>query len=300
MNIVHIKYAVEVAKIGSINKASENLGMAQPNISRAIKDLEAEFGITIFDRSAKGMNLTPEGREFIAYSQKILEQLNELERKYKGDHPGREKLSISLPGAGYISEAVSEFLQKANETEFELVLLNASAESTVKSVIDSECDLGIIRYSESYGSIFEEIFREKHLEAIRLAETEKVILLNKNSALAGKDIICKNDLEGMTEIADAESAEHLHALESLRDELHNHGERCVHVSDRLIQTEMLSENTDFYMIAPPMNKNVAERFGLVQKKYSDARIFSDVLIYRKDRKATDFEKKFLEQLKSKA
>ena len=53
MNLVHLKYAVEVAETGSINKASEKLYVSQPNLSRAIKELEASLGVTIFDRSAK-------------------------------------------------------------------------------------------------------------------------------------------------------------------------------------------------------------------------------------------------------
>ena len=65
MNILHMKYAVEVARHGSLNKAADALFIAQPNISRSIKELEANLGITIFDRSAKGMILTPEGEEFI-------------------------------------------------------------------------------------------------------------------------------------------------------------------------------------------------------------------------------------------
>ena len=40
MNILHLKYAVEIAKTGSLNKAAENLYMGQPNLSRAIKELE--------------------------------------------------------------------------------------------------------------------------------------------------------------------------------------------------------------------------------------------------------------------
>lgn len=60
MNILHMKYAVEVANVGSINKASETLLVAQPSLSRSIKELEADLCITIFDRSAKGMVLTEE------------------------------------------------------------------------------------------------------------------------------------------------------------------------------------------------------------------------------------------------
>ena len=63
MNILHIKYAVEIAKCGSLNKAAEKLIIAQPNLSRAIQDLESDIGITIFERTAKGMTLTLEGEE---------------------------------------------------------------------------------------------------------------------------------------------------------------------------------------------------------------------------------------------
>ena len=65
MNILHMKYAVEVAKLGSLNKAAETLMIATPNISRSIKELEADLGITIFQRSAKGVVLTPDGEEFL-------------------------------------------------------------------------------------------------------------------------------------------------------------------------------------------------------------------------------------------
>ena len=71
MNLVHLKYAVEVAETGSINKASEKLYVSQPNLSRAIKELEASLGVTIFDRSAKGMVLTPDGEVFVRYARSI-------------------------------------------------------------------------------------------------------------------------------------------------------------------------------------------------------------------------------------
>ena len=75
MNILHMKYAVEVARLGSLNKAAEALMIAQPNISRSIKELEADLGITIFQRSAKGMVLTPDGEEFMDYARDILHRI---------------------------------------------------------------------------------------------------------------------------------------------------------------------------------------------------------------------------------
>ena len=60
MNILHLKYAVEVAKTKSISKAAENLYMGQPNLSRAIKELEESLGIVIFERNTKGITVTPD------------------------------------------------------------------------------------------------------------------------------------------------------------------------------------------------------------------------------------------------
>ena len=83
MNITHLRYAVEVEKAKSINKAAENLYMGQPNLSRAIRELEEELGITIFNRSSRGMTITPEGEEFLSYAHRILEQVSEVEAIYK-------------------------------------------------------------------------------------------------------------------------------------------------------------------------------------------------------------------------
>ena len=61
MNVMHLRYAVEISKTKSINKAAENLFMSQPNLSRAIKELESSIGIDIFKRTSKGMTVTPKG-----------------------------------------------------------------------------------------------------------------------------------------------------------------------------------------------------------------------------------------------
>ena len=81
MNILHMKYAYEVARAGSLSKASEALLIAVPNISRSIKELEADLGIAIFDRTTKGMCLTPEGEEFMNYAKTILGQIEQVEKQ---------------------------------------------------------------------------------------------------------------------------------------------------------------------------------------------------------------------------
>ena len=78
MNLLHMKQALEVAKSGSINKAAEVLLVAAPNISRSIKELESDLGITIFERTQNGMKLTPDGEEFLDFAKSIVVRLTEL------------------------------------------------------------------------------------------------------------------------------------------------------------------------------------------------------------------------------
>ena len=82
-NIQHLRYAVEVEKTGSISRAAENLFMGQPHLSKAIRELEEDMNITIFNRTSKGVVPTPQGAQFLEYARNILMQIDELESLYK-------------------------------------------------------------------------------------------------------------------------------------------------------------------------------------------------------------------------
>ena len=69
MNLQYVKYALEISRTGSISKAAENLSVAQPNLSRAVKELESSLGIAIFDRTRTGMTVTPERQEEVNFTE---------------------------------------------------------------------------------------------------------------------------------------------------------------------------------------------------------------------------------------
>ncbi len=73
MNILYLKYAVTVARCGSITGAAEQLYMNQPNLSKAIKELETSLNITIFQRTSTGVIPTAQGQEFLDAARQILQ-----------------------------------------------------------------------------------------------------------------------------------------------------------------------------------------------------------------------------------
>ena len=83
MNTLYLKYILEVERSGSISQAAQNLFMAQPNLSKAIKDLEGEIGYPIFNRNSSGVTVTEKGAEFIYHAKKMMEQVVEIEKLQK-------------------------------------------------------------------------------------------------------------------------------------------------------------------------------------------------------------------------
>ena len=97
MNLQQLRYAVEVERTGSITQAAENLFMGQPNLSKAIRELEREVGIEIFLRTPRGMELTEKGRVFLGYAKQILAQVRQMEELGQGRKPNPRRFSLAAP-----------------------------------------------------------------------------------------------------------------------------------------------------------------------------------------------------------
>ena len=76
IEIRHLRYIVAVARHTSFRKAAEALRLGQPTLSRGVREAEDELGVQLFRRSPRGTVLTDAGREFIAYAEQILEELD--------------------------------------------------------------------------------------------------------------------------------------------------------------------------------------------------------------------------------
>ena len=82
MTLQQLKYIIGVSEIGSFNKAADQLYVSQPSLTSAIKDVEKEFNIILFNRSSKGISLTNEGKEFLQYARQIYAQYDNLLERF--------------------------------------------------------------------------------------------------------------------------------------------------------------------------------------------------------------------------
>ncbi len=298
MNILHMKYAVEVARVGSLNKAAETLLIAQPNISRSIKELEADLGITIFDRSSKGMFLTPEGETFIGYARNILKQIEQVEDIYKSGSARKQKFSISVPRACYISEAFAQFSKTLSLEPTEIFYKETNSQRTINNILNHDYKLGIIRYAENYDKYFKAMLEEKGLSYEMVTEFSYSLIMSAESPLAGLDEITFEDLKDYIEIAHADPyVPSLPLSKVVKEELPDNIERRIFIFERASQFDLLTENPDTFMWVSPAPQKVLDRYNLVQKKcVENKKIYKDVLIYKNGYKLTKLDKMFITEL----
>ena len=265
MNILHMKYAVEVAKAGSLNKAADALFIAVPNISRSIKELESDLGITIFDRTTKGMCLTPEGEEFINFAKGILGQIEQVEKYYKEGSSNKQKFSISVPRACYISEAFAEFSKTLTKESAEIFYKETNSQRTIHNMLNHDYKLGIIRYAENYDKYFKAMLDEKGFVYELVTEFTYSLIMSADNPLSQKSEITFDDLRDYIEIAHADPfVPSMPLSKVVKEELPDNIDRRIYIFERASQFDLLDKNSETFMWVSPAPDSLLERYNLVQ------------------------------------
>ena len=298
MNLLHMKHALEVAKAGSLSKASEVLLIAVPNISRSIKELEADLGILIFYRTQNGKKLTPEGEEFINFAKGILGQIDEVEKFYKAGAPKKQKFSISVPRACYISEAFAKFSKSLSKDAAEVFYKETNSQRTIHNMLNHDYKLGIIRYAENYDRYFKTMLEEKGFQYELVTEFTYSLIMSADNPLAKKEEITFDDLADYIEIAHADPyVPSMPISKVVKEELPDNINRRIFIFERASQFDLLHLNPETFMWVSPAPKSLLERYNLVQRKCAEnKKVYKDVLIYKTGYKLSTLDRQFITEL----
>lgn len=297
MNLQHLKYAVTVAEFHSINKAADALYISQPNLSRAIRELEQEIGITIFKRTPQGVSLTFSGEEFLFHARAILTEVEQIQRISEGGTT-IQRFSLCAPRAGYISGAFTRFLAQLDSTRRMLVdYKETNSIGVLQSVLTGGFHLGILRYQIAVEPYFQALFQEQGLLTRHVCEFVYLAAMSRDNPLAKKEELRFDDLKPLTEITHGDSYILTPARQVPEQEAQVGTDRKIHVYDSMGQLAMLRQIPGTFMMVYPLEDELLERYGLVQKRVADfAEPCRDVLVCKKDYHFSALDKLFLKEL----
>ncbi|MBP1205054.1 DNA-binding transcriptional LysR family regulator [Duganella sp. 1411] len=149
MEIHHLKTFAAVAREGSITRASERLFLSQPAVSAHVKAMEDYLGLTLFERTARGMSLTSNGQRILAKAERTLNIHRELldeANHIKGRLAGRLRIGV---GGQSNNEAIGRLVRRFSEhhPEVEVSLEHGSSNGTLAGIRNGLLDAGF--YNES-------------------------------------------------------------------------------------------------------------------------------------------------------
>lgn len=293
MNTLYLKYALEVERTGSISQASQNLYMAQPNLSKAIKDLENDLGYAIFRRTNSGVSVTEKGEEFLYHAKKIMEQLVEMEKISAGKQNKNAKYKISIPRGSYIANGFTDFVAELKVPNGADITINeTNALQTIVNVADRGYNMGIIRYQLSEEESIKRQLKTNHLVQETIWEFEYVLVMSANHPLADKENIDVKDLRDYVKITHGD-IEIPHMKTAYHEDDKNDSKKTIYVYERGSQFDLLANVPSTYMWVSPIPDSYLEKNHLVQRACKTVHNqYKDVFIYREDYKLGVLDKLF--------
>ena len=296
MNTLHFKYAVEVEKTGSITQAAENLFMGQPNLSKAIIELEDTLGFMIFERTSKGVIPTVKGTRFLAYAKNILAQIEKMEAL--ADESISQSLSFAFSRSAYIAKAVSKFALSFNySSKVHMNIRESASVALINSVAAGAFNFGAVRYKLAHEKYFLDYMSDKDLDVIPFWEFDGMITMPKTYEKFDGELD-ERKLSDMTSIVYGdETIPYLSSGEIRKEPKFPKSNQTVSVYDRATANELLTSLPNAYMLTEPIPSAELDKYGLFQKKcrLPDER-FKDVLIFSKGYQFSASDKKFFDIL----
>lgn len=195
MTIQKLRYIIEIVSCGSINEAAKRLFITQPSLSAAVRELEEEIGIQIFQRSSRGVTLSPQGAEFLGYARQVVEQADLLERRYKDVKPQRQHFAVSTQHYAFVVRAFVNLVQKYASDEYEFSLRDTRTHEILEDVRNLRSEVGVLYLNDFNSKVLTHLISQYGLEFHELFTAKPHIFVSKNNPLAKKKSVTLEDLE---------------------------------------------------------------------------------------------------------
>lgn len=293
MTLQQLKYLIEVAEKGSINKAASSLYISQPSLSNAIRDIEKEIKTQIFKRTNKGVKVTIEGAEFLVYARQIVEQAELLEKKYKGKKPEKLEFSVSTQHCAVTVIAFGELIKRYGNDAYEFHLKESRSVEVIDDVISYKSEIGIIYINEFNEKSIRKKIKDGNLQLEELFTAKPHVLVSSDNELTKKKKVVLKDLEDYPCLSFGQDEYNLFYFseEILSTMLHK---KSIKVSERATLFSLLTRLNGFVISTGIISERLKKQ-GIVTIDLEIDNIIRVGVVTRKDSKLSKIGECFLEE-----
>ena len=239
MTLQQISYALTISECGSMNRAAEKLGISQPTLTSAVRELEKELGLSIFLRTHKGAVPSAEGLEFLQSAGQLFRQYELIQEKFIHKEKKR-RFGVSTQ---HYSFAVSAFIQTVKQfgtLEFEFAVRETETLNIIRDVASLRSEIGVLYISNYNRKPIEKNLEENELTFTELVRCKAYVYLWKGHPLANETSISLEQLEPYPCLSFEQNGKdgYLYAEEILSENIYP---RMIKATDRAAMGEMMRE-----------------------------------------------------------
>jgi DNA-binding transcriptional LysR family regulator len=195
MTILQLKYVIAIDEECSMRKAADRLYVSQPGLSSAVRDLESELGIQIFERVHNGVVTTAAGASFIAYARNAVEQFEKVEEKYLNSRSQRPTFSVSMQHYTIAVDAFIDTVREYDLEEYQYFIRETQTSEVIEDVKTMKSEVGVIALSDFNKNTFKKVFADASLEFHELFSRNTYVYLSKDHPLADREELSLEDLQ---------------------------------------------------------------------------------------------------------
>jgi DNA-binding transcriptional LysR family regulator len=296
MTIVQLKYAITIANSTSMREAAGKLFISQPALSATIRELEEELGIKIFDRNNKGITLTQQSSEFLAYAKQAVSQYELIEDRYIGKDREKRHFSVSMQHYVFAVHAFVSTIRKCDIQKYVYSVHETKTDEVLTNVRDLKSEIGVIAYSKSNENIMKKIFREFQLDFCPLMVRETFAYVWKEHPLAHKKDISLEELREYPCVSFDQSSENEFYLSE--EALGNYEfDKLIKSNDRATSAEMMAELNGYSIGTGIMTDSVTLKDEFVTIKLAEEDPLTIGYIIRKNHNLSEIGTIYIEELR---
>ncbi len=195
MTLKQLRYIIVTSQQGSLSKAAEELFISQPSLTNAIKELEKEINVTIFDRTNKGISVSKEGETFLGYARQVLEQVSLLEEKYCGKKSEKHRFCVSTQHYSFAVNAFVDLIKEFGGDEYDFSLRETQTYEIIEDVAHMKSEIGILFLNDFNETVLHKMIKHNDLIFTELFIAKPHVFISAQNPLSNCDFVSMEDLE---------------------------------------------------------------------------------------------------------
>lgn len=296
MTIIQLKYVITIASSTSMREAAGKLFISQPALSVTIRELEEELGIKIFERNNKGIILSEQGREFLAYAKQAVSQYELIEDRYIEKDKNKKHFSVSMQHYVFAVHAFVKTIKSFDQNKYVYSVHETRTDEVLTNVKDLKSEIGVLSYSKSNEKIIKKLFREYQLNFYPLMVRNTYVYVWKNHPLADREKISLEELKEYPFVSFDQSSDNDFYLteEALGD---HEFDKKIKSNDRATSSEIMASLNGYSIGTGGMTESITLKDEFVAIKLREEDPLTIGYILRKKHELSDIGKKYINELK---